>query len=131
MKRLLLMAACSLLHAADWTYGGSAAGIRYSPLKQIDRSNVAKLQAAWSWDADEGRGDSQTQPVVIGGVVYGVTPKHKVVALDGATGKLLWRFDSGMDARGPNRGVTYWVDGNDRRIFAAVRSFVYALDAAT
>jgi quinoprotein glucose dehydrogenase len=134
MKRLLLIAAGALLpilHAADWTYGGSAAGIRYSPLKQIDRSNVARLQAVWSWDADEGRGDSQTQPVVIQGVVYGVTPKHKVVALDGATGKLLWRFDSGMDARGPNRGVTYWADGNDRRIFAAVRSFVYALDAAT
>jgi quinoprotein glucose dehydrogenase len=54
-----------------------------------------------------------------------------VIALDGVTGKLRWRFDSGIDGRGPNRGVSYWADGQDRRIFAAVRSFVYALDAMT
>jgi quinoprotein glucose dehydrogenase len=125
-------ATAALLNAVDWpAYGGSAAGIRYSPAKQIDRSNVARLQIAWLWDADEGRGDTQTQPVVVDGVVYGITPKHKVIALDGVTGKLRWRFDSGMEGRGPNRGVTYWSNGEDRRIFAAVRSFVYALDAAT
>jgi len=126
------LATVTLLSAADWpAYGGSAAGIRYSTLRQIDRSNVARLQVAWLWDAAEGRGDTQTQPVVVDGVVYGITPKHKVVALDAATGKLRWRFDSGMEGRGPNRGVSYWANGNDRRIFAAVRSFVYALDAAT
>src|SRR5580700_8625214 len=129
---LVSFAGAALLNAADWpAYGGSAAGIRYSALKQIDRSNVAKLQLAWSWDADEGRGDPQTQPVVVDGVVYGITPKHRVIALDGVTGKLRWRFDSGMEGRGPNRGVSYWANGEDRRIFAAVRSFVYALDAAT
>ena len=46
-------------------------------------------------------------------------------------GKLLWKFDSGLDLRGPNRGVTYWAEGDDRRIFAAAGSFVYALDART
>ena len=116
----------------DWpAYGGGPAGTRYSSLKQINRSNVGRLEVAWTWDADEGRGDPQTQPIVIDGVLYGVTPRHKIVALDAATGKLLWKFDSGIAARGANRGLVYWASGSDRRIFAGVQSFVYALDAAT
>lgn len=116
----------------DWpVYGGGSSGQRYSPLTQINRSNVARLRGAWTWDAAEGRGDSQTQPIVIDGILYGVTPKHRVVALDGATGKLLWKFDSGVEGGGPNRGLTFWSDGKTKRIFAAVQSWVYALDAAT
>src|SRR5262249_61402144 len=69
--------------------------------------------------------------VVMDGMLYGMTPKHKIIALDAATGKLLWRFDSGLAGRGPNRGVAYWAAGHDKRIFAAVQSYVYALDAAT
>jgi quinoprotein glucose dehydrogenase len=116
----------------NWpAYGGGAADIRYSPLKQINRSNVGRLRIAWTYDANDGPGDPQTQPIVIDGVLFGVTPKHNVVALAAATGKLLWRFDCGIAARGPNRGVTYWASGNDRRVFAAVQSYVYALDAST
>ncbi|MDP8980378.1 MAG: PQQ-binding-like beta-propeller repeat protein, partial [Acidobacteriota bacterium] len=116
----------------DWrSYGGNAGGTRYSALKQINRSNVARLQLAWTFDAAEGRGDGQTQPIVIDGVLYGITPKHKVIALNAATGKLLWRFDSGIDGRGPNRGLTYWSGGQGGRIFCAVQSFVYALDVST
>ncbi len=140
MKHWLAMAAAaSVLYAAaksgagkDWpSYGGTPEQIRYSSLRQIDRSNVAKLKVAWTYDTADGSGASQTQPIVVNGVLYGITPRHKVIALDAATGKLLWRFDSGMPGRGPNRGVIYWASGKDRRIFAAVRSYVYALDAAT
>ena len=136
-NRLLaaLLASVSLLCAADrrdWpVYGGSLEGIRHSDLKQITRDNVNRLQVAWTFDAAEGRGDPQTHPLVVNGVLYGVTPKHKIIALDGATGKLLWRFDSGIAGRGANRGLAYWANGNDRRIFGAVQSYVYALDAAT
>ncbi|MBI3474807.1 MAG: PQQ-binding-like beta-propeller repeat protein [Acidobacteria bacterium] len=116
----------------DWpVYGGGSSGQRYSPLTQINRSNVARLRVAWTWDAAEGRGDSQTQPIVIDGILYGVTPKHHVVALDGASGKLLWKFDSGVEGDGPNRGLTFWSDGKTKRMFAAVQSWVYALDPAT
>ncbi len=116
----------------DWpAYGGGAAGRRQSGLTQINRSNVGQLQVAWSFDTGEGKGDPQTQPIVVDGVVYGVTPKHKIIALDGATGKLLWKFDSGVAGRGPNRGVTYWTDGKEKRLFAAVQGKVYALDAMT
>lgn len=129
------------LHAADTAkggsgrdfpvYGGNSAGIRYSPLKQIDRSNVAQLRVAWTHDTADGPGASQTQPIVVDGVLYGLTPKHKVIALNGATGKELWRFDPGAAGRGPNRSVVYWSSGTDRRIFSALDSFVYALNAAT
>lgn len=54
-----------------------------------------------------------------------------MIALDGATGRLLWRFDSGVPGRGAARAVSYWSDANDRRIFAGVGNFLYSLDAAT
>ena len=112
-------------------YGGGPDGIRYSRLEQINRNNVARLKVAWTYDTEDAPGDPQTQPIIVDGVLYGVTPTHKVIALDAATGKLIWRFDSGISGRGPNRGVAYWTAKGEARIFAAVRSFVYALDAKT
>lgn len=117
--------------ASSFEYGGGAEGSRYSPLKQINRSNVQRLEIAWTYEAADGAGDSQNQPVVSDGILYGVTAKHKVFALDAATGKQLWSFDSGIAGRGPNRGVSIWSSGKEKRIFAAGQSFVYALDATT
>jgi len=136
IRLLVAIAVGSVLCAAgdgrDWpAYGGHPDGTRYSPLKQINRSNVSRLQVAWTYDTADGPGDPQTQPIMVAGVLFGVTPKHKVVALDAATGRHFWMFDSGIAGRGPNRGLVYWADGNDRRIFAAVQSYVYALDART
>jgi quinoprotein glucose dehydrogenase len=136
MNKLLVVAVAALSLAAaehrDWpAYGGGPAGMRYSPLKQITRSNVARLHVAWSYDTQDGPGDPQTQPIVVDGVLYGVTPTHKAVALDAATGKLLWTFDSGIRGRGPNRSVVWWASGGERRLFTAVQNFVYALDPAT
>jgi quinoprotein glucose dehydrogenase len=116
----------------DWPgYGGGPNGIRYSGLSQINRDNVSQLQVAWTYDCEEGPGGTQAQPLEIGGVLYAVTPHHNIVALDAATGKPIWRFESDIVGRGPNRGLSYWAEGTDRRIFAAVTHFVYALDAAT
>src|SRR5271163_4868788 len=112
-------------------YGGGPEGRRYSDLRQINRSNVAKLRVAWTYDTNDGTGDGQTQPIMVNGVLFGLTPRHKVVALNAESGKLLWRFDSGVEGRGANRSVVYWSSGEDRRIFAAVKSFIYAIDART
>lgn len=136
LKLVLIITIVLVLQAArlrtDWpAYGGNSEGTRYSTLNQINRDNVSRLQVAWKYDCEDGAGDTQTQPIVVGDVLYGVTPRHKVIALNAATGKLVWRFDSGIAGRGANRGVTYWEMGNDRRIFAAVQSYVYALDAST
>ena len=111
-------------------YGGGPDQIRYSSLQQINRSNVTRLSVAWSYDPKES-GGLQTNPIIVNGVLYTVTPKHKVIALDATTGVLRWKFDSGIDLSGAHRGVTYWSDGNAGRIFAGQGSYLYALDART
>lgn len=114
----------------DWPEYGGHEGTRYSPLTQITKANVRDLEVAWTFDTGE-TGGLQTQPIMANGVVYANTPGHRVIALNAATGALLWKFDSGITARGPNRGVTYWSNGTDARIFASVTSYLYALDART
>jgi quinoprotein glucose dehydrogenase len=111
-------------------YGGGAEQIRYSSLSRVNRTNVAQLQVAWTWDSGE-TGGLQTNPIVIDGLLLTTTPKHRVVALDAATGAVRWTFDSGIEGRGPNRGVTSWSSGGDSRIFTGQGQFVYALDAKT
>src|SRR5438132_4383518 len=64
---------------AEWPgYGGGPDGIRYSPLTQVDRSNVSQLQVAWTYDSGEGPGGTQCQPLVGGGALYAVTPQHNI-----------------------------------------------------
>ena len=118
----------------SWSsYGGGPEQLRYSSLTQINRKNVAKLQVAWTHDTGES-GDLQTQPVVVGDIVYAYSPTQRVLALDAATGKVVWTFDAKLQGgRGPNRGVMYWPgdSGGAARVFAAVSEYLYALDATT
>jgi quinoprotein glucose dehydrogenase len=122
-------------------YGGGPEQMRYSSLAHITRENVGQLQVAWTYDTGE-KGGLQTQPIVADGVLYALTPSHKVFALRAATGEALWMFDAKVKSQGANRGVMYWAssrqsgfasaeDGNERRVFAAVSDYVYALDART
>ena len=115
----------------DWpAYGGGPENTHYSSLAQINRSNVAQLQVAWSFDTGE-PGGLQTSPIVVDGMLFGITPTQKIFALDAATGKLLWEFDSGVKGTQPDRGLAYWSDGRDKRILVGVMNFLYALDTAT
>jgi quinoprotein glucose dehydrogenase len=115
----------------DWpTYGGQAANDHYSPLHQINKSNVSKLKVAWTYDTGED-GGMETNPLVVGKVLYSYTPSQKVIALDAATGKLLWKFDSGITAEQPTRGLSYWTDGKQGRLFAGIMNYLYALDPQT
>ena len=113
----------------DWpVYGGQAAGDHYSSLSQINRKNVHNLKLAWKFDADE-KGGLETSPLIVGRVLYAYTATSKVIALDAATGKLIWKFDSGIKGNSPERGLAYWTDGKEKRIFASVTNFLYALNA--
>jgi quinoprotein glucose dehydrogenase len=115
----------------DWpAYGGAPENNHYSKLAQINRSNVKRLAVAWSFDTQE-EGGLQTSPIIVEGVLYGITPTQRVFALDAATGKVLWKFDSGIRGTQPDRGLAYWANRKDKRILVGVMNFVYALDAAT
>ena len=115
----------------DWpVYGGGASSDRYSPLRQIDRSNVAALRVAWRFDMAE-TGDPQTNPLIVGRQLFAYTPDLKVIALEAATGKPIWTFDSGIHGSGPSRGLTYWTDGREHRVYAGVMNVLFALDSAT
>jgi quinoprotein glucose dehydrogenase len=139
---------------AEWPYyGGDAGGSRYSPLAEINRSNVAELRIAWEYhtgDVSDGSGGRrksafEATPIVVDGTMYVSTPFNRVIALDPRTGTEKWSFDPKIDLRGPysegliNRGVTLWSDrsrmGADacaRRIFlATIDARLFALDAAT
>src|SRR5438067_1369803 len=117
--------------SVDWpVYGGSSENNHYSSLVQTNRANVKQLAVAWSFDTDE-EGGLQTSPIIVNGVLYGITPTQKVFALDAATGKLKWKFDSGVKGTQPDRGLSYWTDRRSSRILVGVTNFLYALDAAT
>jgi quinoprotein glucose dehydrogenase len=139
---------------AEWPfYGGDAGGRRYSPLGEINRSNVAQLKVAWEYhtgdvsDGTDGRPKSafETTPVVANGTMYFTTPFNRVIALDPESGKEKWAFDPKIDLRTAysegliNRGVSLWTDpaGKDgetcgRRLFiATIDARLIAIDAAT
>src|SRR5262249_15629570 len=110
---------------ANWpVYGGDFAGTKYSKLQQINRQNVLRLKPAWIYRCDDARGAGSTiecNPLVIDNRMYLTTAGLKLLALDAATGREIWRFDpwDGQGGRGVNRGVAFWRDGDDKRIFYA------------
>ena len=120
----------------EWPYyGGDQGQTKYSALTQINRENVGQLRPAWIYHGGDATDQSTLEctPIVVDGVVYLTTPGLNLVALDAATGRQKWRFDPGLHSLGwaVNRGVTYWSDGNDRRIFYAPGSYIYAINADT
>ena len=115
----------------DWSsYNGGVTGDHYSPLNQITTTNVRQLKEVWRFDAGTD-GGVQTNPLVVGRILYAYGPTLQVIALDGATGKQLWQFNSAIIGRQPSRGFTYWSDGKEARLFAYIMNFLYALDPST
>ncbi|MGB3801097.1 MAG: PQQ-binding-like beta-propeller repeat protein [Lewinella sp.] len=126
---------------ADWAhYLGDRGTTQYSSLSQIDTTNVDRLEVAWTYasgDADSvGRSQIQCNPLVINGILYGTNPQLKAFALDAATGDEVWTFDPAIFSdelfgMGTNRGLNYWTDEDERRIYYPAGPFLYALDADT
>ena len=111
-------------------YLGGGDSSQYSSLAQIDKSNVSKLEVAWTYDL--GRGPSPNfNPIVVGHVMYALGPKNSIVALDARTGKEIWRHEN--EGRVGNRGINQWVskDGKDRRLFYINNGMLTSIDANT
>jgi glucose dehydrogenase len=131
MMATMLCTLCAGQSTTGWTvYNGGLDGDHYSKLAQINRGNVGQLKQAWSFDTGE-KGGIQTNPLIEGRTLYAYTPTQKVVALDAATGKLKWRFDSGVGGNQPARGLAWWTDGKQSRLFAGIMNFLYCLDPET
>ena len=146
----------------DWpTYGHDPGGMRYSPLTQINTSNVAQLKSAWTYSmrvtgteapasedaarrVSEGAtpfprrrsrlGASQTTPLVIDGTMYLSTPYRRVVALDAQSGSEVWHYDVPGPGQPSLRGVEYWpgdTSSGPRIVFGTRDGRLIALDAKT
>ena len=129
----------------EWpTYGGDLASTRYSPLDQIDRTNFSKLEVAWRFKTDalgpRPEYNLQSTPLMVGGVVYSTGgTRRAVVALDAASGEMLWMHSLNEGKRGESaprllsgRGLSYWTDGREARIIYVTPGYqMVALDAKT
>ena len=116
----------------DWSeYLGGPDRNHYSTLTQITPGNVHTLQVAWSY-ATPDSGQMQVNPLIVNGILYGVTASVQVFALDAATGKDLWRFgDTLKNWASTSRGIAYWREDDDQRILYTVGPNLWALNALT
>jgi quinoprotein glucose dehydrogenase len=133
-------------------WGGDPGAAKYSPLADINRDNVARLQVAWTWDANEQPipegpnqkaarpGQFQATPLAINDTLFFSTPYNRVIAMDAVTGREYWSYDPeawktyGQPSNGTglvHRGVATWTNGRERRIFINSRWRLIALDART
>ena len=147
---------CGAQHGAvdgSWpTYGGDEGSTKYSSLEQINVDTVRRLREIWRWDSPDNaivtanRADLsrlpfayKATPVMVDDVLYVKTSLSQAAAIDASTGETLWTFDPGTWERespantGFNaRGVAYWSDGFDSRVFLPTGdAYLYALDAGT
>ena len=129
----------------EWpTYGGNLASTRYRPFDQINASNFGKLEIAWRFKTDNlgNRPEYKLEgtPLMVNGVIYATAgTRRAVIALDAATGELLWTHGEHEGIRGANaprglsgRGLAYWSDGKQSRILYVTPGYrLLALDAKT
>ena len=129
----------------EWrTYGGDLGNTRYAPLDQITAANFNTLEVAWRFKTDHlgprPEFNLEATPLMVGGVLFSTAGSRRaVVALNAATGELLWMHNEDEGARGAasprplsGRGLAYWSDGTDARILYVTRGYrLIALDAKT
>src|SRR6202521_620333 len=150
-RLFFMLALSSAASAQEWQfYGGDPGGTRSSPLKQINRQNVASLKRAWTYHMEEadrkGVGAErdriapfESTPLMIDDMLYFSTPSNRVIALNAESGQEIWQFDPQSRRSGPRQffqlgGVVDWQrkKGDDRGIlYGAVDGRLIAVDAKT
>ena len=130
----------------EWAYAGSEQSqTKYSVAADVTPSNVSQLALAWQWRPNElprsdgtQPGNFQGTPLMIDDVLYLSTSFNRVVALNGETGAELWAFDPKAYLDGPginlyyqHRGVAFWREGNESRLFMNSHDRLFSVDAKT
>lgn len=138
------------MHDGEWiAYGGDKGSTKYSSLDQITAENVGDLEVAWEWTSPDGeisetnRGLipflNEVTPIMVDGVMYASTSFSQVAAIDPVTGETKWVLDTESWKAGRptnlgfvHRGVSYWKDGDDERIFIGTGDMkLWSVDAKT
>lgn len=131
-KRLLIFGilAFAFTSSDDWAdYLGGADRNHYSTLTQINKSNVDQLKIAWEYSLPDS-GQMQVNPLIIKGILYGVSASVQAFALDATSGREIWRFgDPLKNWASTSRGVSYWTNGIEKRILYTAGPNLWALDA--
>lgn len=157
----LVLSPCSGQHRIEasysgknWNdYAGDNTKSRYSTLKQINRDNVKELKVNWTYRSGDFSQELKTtiecNPLIVDGIVYASTPTLKLVAVEGSSGKEIWRFDplppdvlqqlkttekvDIVPGTGywVNRGLKYWEKGGDKRLYYSAGIFLFAVDATS
>ena len=117
---------------------GGGSSNRFTTLTQIDKTNVAKLDLAWTYHSGDGTSNIQCNPIIVDGVMYAPTGGWNIVALDAANGQELWRFTLGhlgkrLEDQPARRGLLYWKGdaANPPRVIFGAGNWIYALDPKT
>jgi quinoprotein glucose dehydrogenase len=159
MRRIVLAAALTTAaiqwpaaqsRSVEWThYSGNAASHKYSPLDQINKDTIGKLQLAWRWSSPDNAviaanptsrpGPYNDTPLMVKGVMYTVTSLGQVAAINPATGESVWVFDPGSWKTGRpgnlgfvHRGIAFWSDGQrDRLLLGTNDAYLISVDAKT
>ena len=158
---LVILFSCHSVHkntiaysGENWNdYAGDNTKSRYSTLSQVNKQNVNQLKVSWTYRSGDFSQDLKTtlecNPIIVNGIVYGTTPTLNLVALNAATGKQIWRYNplpretieklktdekiNIVPGTGYwiNRGVKYWENGIDKRIYYSAGIYLFALNAIT
>src|SRR5882757_9440900 len=134
---LALLGTAAIAAGTDWqTSGHDPGGQRYSPLTQIDKSNVAKLQTAWTYHLTPAGYTGRPRlveaiPIVVGNAMYVASSYGEVIALNATTGAELWKYKLPDTDIPTARGVAYWKGAPATIVFGSRLGRLYAVNAKT
>lgn len=132
---ILLFASCTNRYKPDYSEWGEYLGgperNQFSNLYQITPENVTQLEVAWTYSLPDS-GQMQMNPIIVNGILYGVSPTVQAFAVDATTGEEIWRHGDKIKVwHSTSRGLAYWEKDEDKRILYTIGPDLIALDALT
>jgi quinoprotein glucose dehydrogenase len=122
--------------------GNDKAGMKYADLAQINAQNFGQLKVAWTWESPDAKITLkdpklktwvwESTPVMVDGILYITTSMSQVAAIDASNGQTIWTYDpetwkNGLPSNNGfvHRGITYWADGNDKRLILGTNTLSF------